>query len=97
MPEIPEISLVMNPRTPAAKAVIGFKWNDAAGKAHKLGGSPDWLQGDHTPDCPACAKKMTFYGQLDCIGDSVSLADCGRIFVFACFECNETKSILQSS
>jgi len=96
MPEIPEIPLVMNPQTPAAKAAIGFKWNDTVGKAHKLGGTPDWIQGDHTPNCQECGGKMTFYGQLDCIGDDIALADCGCIYVFACFDCNETKSILQS-
>ena len=40
---------------------------------------------------------MTFYAQLDSINDDFCLADCGMIFVFVCFECFETKSVLQSS
>ncbi|CAN7721300.1 hypothetical protein LJR290_006098 [Variovorax sp. LjRoot290] len=39
---------------------------------------------------------MTFYAQLDSINDEVVLADCGMIYVFVCFDCFETKSILQS-
>ncbi len=95
MDEIPEIQLTMNPKTPAARAVIGFKWNSTAGRAHKLGGQPDWLQSDETPECTSCFKKMTFYGQLDCLGDQVALGDCGRIFVFVCFDCLSTQSVLQ--
>ncbi len=29
--------------------------------------------------------------------DAVCLADCGMIYVFVCFDCYETKSVLQSS
>jgi len=39
---------------------------------------------------------MTFYGQLDSINDEFNLADCGLIYVFVCFGCFETKSILQT-
>ena len=94
MDEIPEIPLVMDPQTPEARSMIGFKWTDAGG-AHKLGGRPEWKQEDETPDCLACSKRMTFYGQLDCLGDEVSLGDCGRIYVFVCLECLTTHSILQ--
>ncbi|GAB5562757.1 MAG: hypothetical protein SynsKO_44040 [Synoicihabitans sp.] len=95
--EIPEIPLRMDPSTPQAKSVIGFQWNSEAGRGHKLGGSPDWSQGDETPECPPCFQKMTFYGQLDCIGDDIALGDCGRIFVFVCMDCFETKSVIQCS
>jgi hypothetical protein len=40
---------------------------------------------------------MTFYGQLDSINDDIALGDCGMIYVFVCFDCFETKSLLQSS
>ena len=95
MDEIPEIQLTMNPKTPEARAAIGFKWNSTAGRAHKLGGQPDWLQSEDPPECSSCFKKMTFYGQLDCIGDQVALGDCGRIFVFVCLDCLSTQSLLQ--
>ena len=40
---------------------------------------------------------MSFYGQLDSIGDSYDLADCGIILVFVCFDCFETRSILHAT
>lgn len=96
--EIPEISLVMFPRTPEARAVVGFEWNDDAGRGHKLGGRPNWIQFDETPvcDCAKAMTTMTFYGQLDCIGDRMSLGDCGMIYVFVCQECLTPKAVLQT-
>ena len=95
MKQIPEIRVSLNPDSDEAKAAIGFKQNSAAGKATKLGGDPEWIQGDEWPTCD-CGEKMTFYGQLDSIGDQYCLADCGMIFVFVCFDCFETKSVLQT-
>ncbi len=40
---------------------------------------------------------MTFYGQLDSVGDDICLADVGIVYVFVCFDCYETKSLLQST
>jgi hypothetical protein len=95
--DIPEIPLVPQPETEPARRALGFKWaGDEMGKRHKLGGRPDWIQGDVTPDCPACDAEMTFYGQLDSIGDSVCLADCGMVYVFVCFDCYETTAVIQS-
>ncbi len=98
MEKIPEIPLVLNPKTEDAKKVVGFEWNDQVGERSKIGGTPDWQQGEEKPICPSpgCGKEMTFYGQFDSVGDSVCLADCGMIYVFVCFDCFETKSILQS-
>ena len=90
-----EIPLVMNPKTTEARSVIGFKWNAKAGRGHKMGGEPDWIQSDATPECSRCFTKMTFYGQLDCLGDRVALGDCGKIYVFVCMDCLSTQSILQ--
>jgi hypothetical protein len=92
---IPEIPLVMRPETEAAKAIIGFKWSSGTGLQHKLGGQPDWIQGDETPSCSFCRIRMTFYGQFDCIGDEVSLGDCGMIYVFYCRNCLQAASISQ--
>ncbi|MGI8966550.1 MAG: hypothetical protein ACR2H1_10750 [Limisphaerales bacterium] len=96
--DIPEIPLKPAPKTAPAKKAIGFKWNDEAGKRHKLGGKPDWLQKkrDETPNCADCREKMTFYGQLDSIGSEYDLADCGMIYVFVCFGCFTTQSVLQA-
>lgn len=95
--KIPEIKLKPIPETEEAKRVLGYKWNNEAGTHHKLGGTPDWLQSEDIPLCPDCHKPMSFYGQLDSIGDEFDLADCGMIYVFVCFDCFTTQSILQSS
>lgn len=93
---IPPIPLVMSPETPEAKAAAGFRWaGEAMGKRHRLGGTPDWIQGDETPNC-SCGERMVFYGQLDSIGDAIILGDCGMIYVFVCFDCLKTKSLVQS-
>lgn len=95
--EIPEIRLHLAPGTEEARVAIGFKYaGGAIGDRNKLGGQPDWLQDNETPAC-RCGREMTFYGQLDSIGDSICLADCGMVFVFVCFDCFETKSVLQSA
>ena len=94
---IPEIPLAMQPESDAARAVVGFKWADAGiGTRSKLGGSPDWLQGDRTPSC-SCGTPMSFYGQLDSIGDAICIADCGMIYVFVCFGCLHSQTVLQSA
>jgi len=93
---IPEIPLVLAPETPEARAAIGFKWAEPEiGKRSRIGGAPVWIQKPQVPEC-SCRKPMTFYGQLDSIGDSVNLADCGLIYVFVCFDCFETRSLLHS-
>lgn len=93
---IPEIKLVPDPQTKKAKQAVGFQWNEEAGTRHKLGGTPNFIQNEKWPECTACRKRMTFYAQLDSIGDKYNLADCGMIYVFVCFGCFEIKSILQS-
>ena len=94
---LPEIPLALNPATPEARAAAGFKWAAGnVGRRHKLGGSPDWIQGAEVLTCPDCKQAMTFYGQLDSVGDQVTLADAGMIYVFVCFDCYTTTSVLQS-
>ena len=39
---------------------------------------------------------MTFYGQLDSIGDDVTIADVGLVYVFVCFNDVEARAIVQS-
>jgi uncharacterized protein YwqG len=92
--EIPEIKLVPTPETEEAKSAVGYKYNNEAGHRHKLGGKPDFIQNEEWPTC--CGKNMTFYAQIDSIGDKYDLADCGMIYVFVCFDCFNTKSILHA-
>ena len=91
---IPEIPLVPQPTTAEAIEAVGYQYNEEAGKRHKLGGCPDWQQNSEWPLCECCDESMTFYGQLDSIGDNYDLADCGIIYVFVCFNCFTTTSIL---
>ena len=93
---IPEIALTLSPDSPEANKVMGFQHAGGdIGKRSKLGGLPDWIQGENVPAC-SCGSSMSFYGQLDSIGDTVILADCGMIYVFVCFQCFSTNCILQS-
>jgi hypothetical protein len=93
--KIPEIPLSLVPGTPEAEAVIGFAWAKDMGKRSKIGGDPDWIQGPDRPAC-SCGSEMSFYGQLDSVGDSVCLADCGMVYVFICFDCFTSSAVLQS-
>ena len=93
---IPEVPLIPTPETLEAEAVVGFKWaGSPIGRRHRIGGEPDWIQEDEPQTC-TCGKSMTFYAQLDSLGDNVCLADCGMIYVFICLDCFETKSVFQS-
>ena len=93
---IPPVPLVPAPETSEAKEAVGFQWaGDPIGKRHRIGGEPDWIQYEEVPSC-SCEGKMTFYGQLDSLGDKVCLGDCGMIYVFVCLDCLETKSVFQS-
>lgn len=96
MREIPPFKLVPEPLTPEAAALPPYKWAGGdIGKRHRLGGKPDFIQGADIPVC-SCKSEMTFYAQLDSINDEFDLADCAMIYVFVCFDCFETRSILQS-
>jgi hypothetical protein len=96
--KIPEILLRPTPASREAEEALGFRWAPPQiGQRHKLGGSPDWLAAPEVPNCETCRSAMTFYGQLDSVGDQIVLADCGIVFVFVCFACFTTKSVLQTS
>lgn len=64
MEPIPEISLKLIPESSKARAVVNgdFGYSEA-GNGNKLGGSPDWIQSDETPDCQECGEPMDFYGE----------------------------------
>ncbi|MBE2320774.1 hypothetical protein DVA67_032745 [Solirubrobacter sp. CPCC 204708] len=97
MEEIPEFRVRLEPVGADARAVLGFAAAaDEVGHRHQLGGRPTWLQDDQTPTCRDCGERMTFYGQLDSIGDDISLADVGMVYVFVCFNDFEARAILQS-
>jgi hypothetical protein len=95
--KIPPFKLIPESQDEEASNLPKFKWaGKEIGTRHRLGGQPEFLQDKAWPECLLCRERMTFYGQLDSINDEFDLADCGLIYVFVCFGCFETKSILQS-
>lgn len=87
--KIPEIKLIPNPETQDAREALGFQWNKVAGTRHKLGGEPDGITEEQFPQCNSCKNPMSFYAQIDSIGDNYNLADCMVIHQFVCFDCFE--------
>ena len=81
------------------------------GTRSKLGGKPTWAQRPEVPKCSECKLAMTFIAQIDSMEhdephnpNAVSNAsgqqqymfgDVGMIYVFMCFWCLETKSVMQ--
>lgn len=77
----------------------------------KLGGKPEWEQGDDLPCCDRCKKEMTFVAQIDSVEHQSKanphsvkaisprqkwmFGDVGMIYVFFCFDCLEPKSTFQ--
>ena len=97
MRKIPAFKLQLVPLDEEAETLPRFQSAvEGIGERSKLGGEPDFIQRDDIPSCPSCSKAMTFYAQLDSLNDDIILADCGMIYVFVCFECFETTSVLQS-
>lgn len=82
---------------------------DKLGLRSKMGGRPNWIQAPGTPKCPECNQVMTFIAQLDSFEHAESynpnaltsvkqqymFGDVGMIYVFMCFWCMETKSVVQ--
>jgi len=96
--QIPEIKLKPFAETAEAREALGFRFAaEKVGRRHKIGGQPTWLQAPAIPNCESCQQPMSFYGQLDSIGDRIVLADCGIVYVFVCFGCFTSQSVLQSA
>lgn len=94
---IPPFKLIPEPLSEEARTLAKFRMApDNIGTRHQLGGTPEFIQDEQWPRCSECSNKMTFYGQLDSINDDYILADCGLVYVFVCFDCNETSSFIQS-
>jgi hypothetical protein len=71
MEKLPEFRVTLTRLKPGEEAYskgIGILHYDDGGQRTKLGGDPDYEQGDHpNPDCPSCGKRMTFVAQIDSI------------------------------
>ena len=95
--KVPSFKLIPKPMNKEARDLPKFKWApDEIGTRHQLGGGPSYIQQEVWPKCSSCLSEMSFFAQLDSINDEFQIADCGMIYVFICFDCNETISIIQS-
>ncbi len=93
--KIPKIKLLAVPETEEAKRVYGYQWNEIASTRNFLGGSPDGVTESHYPICGQCTQTMTFYAQIDSIGEQYDLADCMVIHNYVCFDCFTIKAELR--
>ena len=107
---LPEIKVALSPCESLERAVP-FDYPDNLGLRTKLGGKPDWIQNEAIPKCSSCGNPMTFVAQIYSIGydsrknplskeivegkQDYMFADVGMIYVFFCFPCIETQSVLQ--
>src|SRR5437762_3174494 len=92
--KFPETLLVPCAKTFRAKLSVMLH-QARAHPVHKIGGEPDWIQEDETPEC--CGQPTIFYGQLGSLGGKYDLIDNGLIFVFICRKCLKTQSVFQFS
>ena len=91
----PEFRLEAHSLTPEAEAAAQFEWAEPEiGQRHRIGGEPD--RDAAYPRCRLCSAPMSFYGQLDSIGDDIALADAGVVEVFVCFSCFEAAARVES-
>jgi len=97
MREVPAFRLVAQPITDTAANLGGFPHASAEiGSRHRIGGEPSG-PGLAPPTCDECRQPMSFYGQLDSIGEGFELADVGVVAVFVCFDCFSAKAEIRSS
>src|SRR5262245_60238859 len=97
-------------RVPPGERAVKLKYPDNLGLRTKLGGKPDWIQTDETPDCPGCSQPMSFVAQIDSIehdsqknplrkdcleNKDYMFGDVGMIYVFFCHQCCEPGCIHQ--
>lgn len=98
MNQIPAFQLRPEPLTPEAAGLPPFRSADPEiGTRHRLGGEASFVGTDQYPRCDSCSETMTFYGQLDSVGDDFALADAGVVQVFVCFDCFTSEAVIRSS
>lgn len=94
---VPPFRLDAHPLTAEAQEAAGFAWaEERIGTRHRIGGEPEGLAEAEYPRCGSCLQRMTFYGQLDSVGDDYALADVGVVMVFVCFDCFEATALVDS-
>mgnify|MGYP002625406988 FL=1 len=97
-------------RVKPGERAVPLDYPDNLGLRTKLGGTPDWIQNDDTPECPECGDLMYFVAQIDSVEHwnpdnplivdppehiDFMFSDVGMIYVFYCFDCLEVHSLQQ--
>ena len=60
----------------------------------RVGGDPEWIQGDETPTC-ACGRPMRFVAQLSWTGGGgINFGDAGEGYAFVCEKCPDEACFL---
>src|ERR1700732_4024473 len=54
-------------RVAKGKSAVPLDYPENLGMRTKLGGEPDWIQDDDTPECASCGEPMVFVAQIDSI------------------------------
>src|SRR5262245_20937586 len=55
---------------PNDQRAVALDYPDNLGLRTKLGGGPDWIQDDETPQCYSCGSEATFIAQIDSVEHS---------------------------
>ena len=97
-------------RVPPGDRAVHLEYPDNLGLRTKLGGEPEWIQGEDTPACPHGNEQMAFVAQIDsiehdsklnplrrdCLDDQdYMFGDVGMIYVFFCYDCCHPSCIHQ--
>ncbi len=106
---LPEFRVDLERVPPGARAVR-LDYPENLGLRTKLGGEPDWIQDDETPACEPCGDPMSFVAQIDSVEHDnprnllrqthrsrrqYMFGDVGMIYVFYCFDCSQSASVVQ--
>lgn len=92
------VSLPVDDYAGAREEWGGRSGNSPADVLGQLGGRPDWIQGDETPACPACARPMDLVAQLEEGPDhatAMNFGGGGSAYAFACGPCTRAQFLWQ--
>ncbi|MEX2218677.1 MAG: DUF1963 domain-containing protein [Phycisphaerales bacterium] len=91
-PELTDAAVALNSDNPwevydeVAKAILGSEPTLRT----QVGGYPLWVQGEGTPDCRRCERRMRLLAQIDSEDEaSIMWGDCGCVYLFGCEEHTE--------
>lgn len=93
---IPEFKMILHPLSEEAKELRGINLDSKnICNESKLGGYPECITSEVWPNCPECGIKMSFYAQLAPVSPDYPICSNSTVYVFLCFDCYESFSIIQ--